>query len=494
MRKTVGTVAVLATLALLTAYAQDSKATLDAVATAMGATNLNQIQYSGTGSNGAYGQAYAPGGAWPMFKVTSYVATIYYSVPAMSVELERTNPDGPARGGGGLPLVAPQTQNQAVSGGYAWNVNAAPAPGQNANVPALAAAPQRLLDLWTTPHGVIQAAIASKATVAGRVASFTLNGTPIKVTFSLNNLVSKVEWTSNAAVLGDVANDITYSMYKDFGRVKFPTRIVQRQGGFPILDLTITDVKLGGTNAVTVPANVTAAATAASAAPAAAPAPPIVTTTKVADGVFYLQGGTHHSMAVEFKDYSVLFEAPNNDDRAMAVIEATKKAVPNKPIKYVINSHNHFDHLGGVRAAMAEGLTIITQAANKPYYEKVAVAPHTLGPDLLSKTPKAPAIETVLEKRVITDGTQTLEIYRMPTDHTSTMLVGYIPKAKILYEVDLFNGPAAGAAPPAPAPVNPATLDFYNRLQTMKLDVDQILAGHGGRIATMKDLQAAVGR
>lgn len=81
------------------------------------------------------------------------------------------------------------------------------------------------------------------------------------------------------------------------------------------------------------------------------------------------------------------------------------------------------------------------------------------------------------------------------------MLIGYVPKAKVLFEVDLFNGPAvpnpnapAAATPTTPAPVNPATLAFYNKLQTMKLDVDQILAGHGGCIATMRDLQTADGK
>jgi glyoxylase-like metal-dependent hydrolase (beta-lactamase superfamily II) len=201
-------------------------------------------------------------------------------------------------------------------------------------------------------------------------------------------------------------------------------------------------------------------------------------------------------MAVEFKDYSVIFEAPQTDERALAVLDATKKAIPNKPIRYVINSHNHFDHLGGIRAVMAEGITIITQTRNKEYYDKIATMPHTLSPDRLAKSSKKPVIETVDEKRVITDGTQTLEIYRLPSMHSETLLMGYLPKQKILYEVDVFNAPAAPTpnAPASAAPPNPATVEFVANLEKMKLDVDQVLAGHGPRVVTMKDLRSSAGR
>jgi glyoxylase-like metal-dependent hydrolase (beta-lactamase superfamily II) len=175
----------------------------------------------------------------------------------------------------------------------------------------------------------------------------------------------------------------------------------------------------------------------------------------------------------------------------MAVLDATKKAIPNKPIRYVVNSHNHFDHLGGVRAVMAEGITIITQAENKAYYEKIAAMPHTIVPDRLSRSPKKPVIETVAEKRVLTDGNQILELYHVTTDHTDTMLVGYLPKAKILIEADLWNPPAANA--PAQNAVNPVTTAFFDTIQRMKLDVSQV-AGLHGRLAAVKEFQTAAGK
>src|SRR6185503_106748 len=152
MRTTAQAVSVIVALAVAAASAQDGTATLDAAARALGAATLTSIQYSGSGTNNAFGQAYAPGGPWPAFKVTSYTASINYATPAMRIELERTNPDGVIRGGGGLPLLAPQRQIQVVSGTFAWNVA-----GQNA-APAQATLDDRLRAIWLTPHGVIKAA------------------------------------------------------------------------------------------------------------------------------------------------------------------------------------------------------------------------------------------------------------------------------------------------------------------------------------------------
>src|SRR5229473_7836632 len=213
MRKALVTIAVVATVAVLTVRAQDARATLDAAAKAMGSDSLTSIQFSGNGMNAAYGQAFRPGGPWPAFKVTSYTASINYGTPAMRIELDRTNPDGKVEGGGGLPLVAPQKQIQALSGRAAWNV------ANNAPVAALAALRDRQLALWTTPHGVIKSAIANSATVTGRVISFAVNGVNLHATLGADNLVSKVEMTTDAAVLGDTITETTYSNYGDFGGV-----------------------------------------------------------------------------------------------------------------------------------------------------------------------------------------------------------------------------------------------------------------------------------
>jgi glyoxylase-like metal-dependent hydrolase (beta-lactamase superfamily II) len=460
--------------------------TLDAVAKALGASRgLTQIQFSAKGSNHAYGQAWKADMAWPAFKIFAYTATVDYAVPAMRIDLQRTNPDvTPVRGGGGLPLLAPQTQSQAVSGKIAWNLATPANGGAPVATPAPAAVADRQLLLWTlTPQGVIKAAMANNATVAARVISFKVGDTQVRASLSPANLITSVRATGDAAVLGDTVTETTFTNYEEYRGVQFPMRIVQKQGGFPILDLTVIAVRPQANVLIDVPSAIQSAA-----APALAAVR--VDTQKVADGVYYLTGGSHHSVAVEFKDYVVVVEAPQTDDRAVAVFEAVKKAIPNKPIKYVVNSHNHFDHLGGVRAAMAEGYTVVTHSSNKLYYEKVAAMPHTIVPDRLAKAGKKPVVEGVLDKRVFTDETNTLELYRLSTDHNDTMLVAYLPKAKILVEADMWNPPAANAPPP-PA-VSPVVVQLVDGIKKLNLDVQQI-AGLHGRLATIQELRTAAG-
>ena len=486
MQRTIVAVVVAAALQTAQPHAQGGNATLEAAAKALGASkNLTSLQFSATGSNHAYGQAWKADMPWPAFKIYSYTATFDFATPAMRIDLQRTNPDTtPVRGGGGLPLLAPQQQIQAVSGNVAWNLAVPANGGAPTATPAPAAVNDRLLTLWTlTPQGVIKAAMANNAIVTGRTITFKVGETKVTATLGPTNLITSVKTLGDAAVLGDTVTETTFTNYEQDRGVQFPMHIVQKQGGFPILDLTVTAVRPQSNVRIDVPSTIQPAA-----APAAAAVR--VETQKVSDGVYYLTGGSHHSVAVEFKDYVVVVEAPQTDDRAVAVFEAVKKTIPSKPIKYVVNSHNHFDHLGGVRAAMAEGYTIVTQANNKLYYERIAAMPHTVTPDRLSKSPKKPVVEGVVDKRVFTDDTNTLELYRLSTDHNDSMLVAYLPKAKILVEADMWNPPAANAPPP-PA-VSPVVVQLVDGIKKLNLDVQQI-AGLHGRMATIQELRTAAG-
>ena len=191
--------------------------------------------------------------------------------------------------------------------------------------------------------------------------------------------------------------------YKDFGDIKFPTHIVETEGGRPILDLAITKAQANVRNAaLQVPGPVQQATL-----------PPVrVASQKVADGVWFLSGGTHNSILVEFKDYVVVVEAPLNEARSPAVIAEVKKLVPGKPIKYLINTHHHFDHSGGIRTYVAEGATVITNEGNKSFYQQAWKQPRTLDPDELAKNPKKPTFITYKDKYVLSDGTRELDIYR----------------------------------------------------------------------------------
>jgi glyoxylase-like metal-dependent hydrolase (beta-lactamase superfamily II) len=462
---------------------------------------VNRMEIWGSGTTYAFGQAYKPGGPWPAFK-TEYHVAVGYNPPAMRVEMTRTNPDGPIQGGGGLPLASPQHTIQTVRDVYAWNeseLGAGLAPGKGTATPAMAAVKDRLLQLWTLPYGVVKAALAAGdktkisvengATVITFPLSGPLAGIAVKATLDADNLVTKVETQTDNPVLGDMATETYYSDYADHGEIKTdiksPGHIVQKQGGYPVLDIQVKMADLNNPYLVfPVPDNVMKAA-------AEGPAPIKVDTAKVADGVYYLTGGTHHSVAVEFNSYVALVECPLGDDRSLAVLDAVKKAIPNKPVKYVIATHHHFDHAGGLRACVAEGATVITQAENLPYFQKVLTMPHTIKPDKEAQVKKKPVLEVVTDKKVLTDGKQILELYHIAgTDHADTMLIGYLPKAKILIEADVWNPAPANATP---GPVVKENVNLYEQIKKLNLDVEQITPLHG-RLMTINDLAKVIGK
>jgi len=201
---------------------------------------------------------------------------------------------------------------------------------------------------------------------------------------------------------------------------------------------------------------------------------------KIGDGVWFLGGGSHNSVLVEFPTYLAMIEAPLGDARSLAVMEEARKLVPGKPIKYLINSHHHFDHFGGVRAYVAAGATIITNEMNVPSYEKIFSAPHSLAPDELSKNPKKAEIIPVKEKYVLSEGGQSIEIYHVDGDmHNADIMMMYLPKDKILVEADDFTPDMPGV--PAPSGPRPKIFEanLNKQLQRLKLDVATIAPLHG---------------
>jgi glyoxylase-like metal-dependent hydrolase (beta-lactamase superfamily II) len=263
--------------------------------------------------------------------------------------------------------------------------------------------------------------------------------------------------------------------------------IVMREGGFPILDIGVAQVRPNSTEAVEV---VTRATSAPPSAPPPAQAAPVPQ--RIADGIWQLIPNGEGSILVEFKDYVVMVEAPISDAVSAASMEAAKRLAPGKPIKYVINTHHHADHSGGLRAYVAEGVPIITHESHKKYYEEqIFKNPHSLNPDRLARMPRAPIIETMKDKRVLTDGNMVLEIHLMKEQlHTEGLLMVYVPKEKTLIQADAYI-PRPGA-PPLPAP-SPHTINLVDNVSRLKLNVDRVFHIHGGS-SPYAEVLAAAGR
>ena len=467
----------------------DARNVVDTVARTIGAATVKTIQFSGSGNIFGFGQSYQPGGPWVKFNLKSYTQLADYERGASREENVRTYLDPPDLGGTAL-FIGELRQVAFLSGDAAWNAGPGGAPA-----PAPAAVEARQLQLAITPHGFVKAAMAASPTVQSKtvggkrlsVVSFTWKG-KYKVNGYVNsqNLLEKVETWMPDPFLGDMLVENIFTDYRDFSGVKFPGKMVQNQGGFPVLDLTVSDVQPNAPASLDVPEA------------ARQPVPPVsrIESLKLADGVWFLTAPVGpNSMAVEFQDYVAVVEGPFSEERSLAVIAEVKKLVPNKPLRYLINTHHHFDHSGGIRTYAAEGVTIITHQINKAWYEKNFRLPRTLVPDKLSQNRKSAKLVTLTDKYVLTDGSHSLEVHlSQGLGHNPGLLLVYLPKEKVLYQADYFTAPPAGAPlPPADHMINRRNLNLQENIDRLHLDVERIAAAHG-RVMPIADLRKAIGK
>ena len=228
--------------------------------------------------------------------------------------------------------------------------------------------------------------------------------------------------------------------------------------------------------------------------------PNTVATTELADGVWLLGGASHNSVAVEFENYVAVIEAPLDEPHNLAVIEEVVRLVPDKPIRFLVNTHQHHDHIGGLRTYMHIGATIITHWRNYDFYTRDVLnyVPRTIEPDMLSLWPPTELAEgyqyeTVRENYWLRDGTRAMHIsYVQPLGHVEGMLVAYLPDARLLVEADLYDPPADPQTPPTAA-ASAANRSLYRHVQRLGLDVETIVPIHG-QPTPWSDLASLVGR
>lgn len=447
-------------------------------AATMGGANAKSLRYVAEGTGYTFGQAYKPGGAWPRITLHSFTRTIDYDKGAMRDEivLSRAEPTG----GGGYPLSGQQRNDQLISGDLAWNQT----PG--GAVPGPRFVSDRIHQLWITPHGLLKAAARNKADArrganGGSTLTFVEPGRfSATAQLSSEGLVTQVDSVFPDPVLGDTRMVTSYSDYRDIAGIKFPMRIRQTSGGFPVLDVTVKEVQ---TNADI---------TALQIPEAARNVGERVTNEKVAEGVWLLGGGSHNSVAIEMRDHMVLVETPLNDARTQAVIAQAKTLAPGKPIRFAINSHSHFDHAGGVRTAVAEGATIVTQAANVPFFESAFAQANRVRPDRMAQEGRRLSTLSVGDKLAIGDASRPMELHRITDSvHSDSFLMVYLPNEKLLIEADAFT-PGAPNSPP-PAVPNANHVNLIANIERLGLKVDRILPLHG-RVVPLSDLYAAAGK
>jgi glyoxylase-like metal-dependent hydrolase (beta-lactamase superfamily II) len=433
------------------AFAQDAKTVIADAQRALG--GVNSITYSGSARGVAFQQCGGNATATvcygthdPMQPVMSYVRVIDLGAP-----LSRHTGNTVNFGGGGDTTPRPGT--------YFQEVTAEQARGQNWG---------QALELYITPWGFLKGAADNNATAARRrvegkdytvlswsPAAKAPSGKAYVVNGYVNgeNLVERVETWLGENIMGDMHIVADYSGYRKFGTAVAPTKIAQTRGGWPFFEV---DVNTAQGN----PPNLASLATRPPPPPGAGggggggggggqPAALTVTKEDLGQGAWRYTTApapnSYDSVVVEFNNYVMMLEAGQSQARAQAYVDEIKKQFPNKPIRYVVNTHPHSDHTGGLPVLVAEGATLVAQENSREFFERALNTPRTLLDDSLAKNPKRLKIETFPDKKVYTDGTQTVELYHIfPAPHSNALLVAYLPRQKVLFQGDFSITPAQG--------------------------------------------------
>jgi glyoxylase-like metal-dependent hydrolase (beta-lactamase superfamily II) len=469
------------------AMAQDAKTVIANAQKALG--DVKSITYSGSAKDVAFQQCGANstdmqcrGTHDPMRPIKNYVRVIDLTAPASRATGATNN-----IGAGGSTTVAPGTFTQQVTPQQAdvsqpWNNS---------------------LEFYITPWGFLKGAAENNATVSKKKAdgknytvltwspavkaasgkSYTINGY-----VDDKNMVDRVETWLGENIMGDMHILATYTGWKDFGGVQAPSKIVQTRGGWPFFEVEVTAAKANPADVATlVPIAPPPAGRGGGGAPGAPPAMN-VTSEKLGDGLYRLTtgAGSYDSVIVEFKDYIMMLEAGQSIARGQAYIAKTKELIPNKPIRYVFNTHPHSDHTGGLPALVAEGAIIITQKNNEKFLSDALNTPRTLLTDVLAQNPKKAKIEAVEEKKVYSDGTRIVEMYHAyPAPHSNGLLIAYMPKEKVLFQGDFSVNPGE--------PANDHVMALYPVLQKLNLDYDRYINVHTSAAPQHKaDVEKAV--
>jgi glyoxylase-like metal-dependent hydrolase (beta-lactamase superfamily II) len=487
---------------------------LAAAAREIGEANLKCVTFSGSGYAGAVGQTFenAVNIDWPRIdSLANYTRSINWDAGTSKETFDRKPGLSPASWKYGLgwqdgtPTQKAARQTHIVNGRVAWHIDG---DGQPVLVPQELADLYQL-DLWLNPPGFLKAARLPGANPIafwrweqlekGRdgnvvqpekvhvVAITVLGKYRVDATINSQNQITRIKTTVGEPALGDFNIEHESTNQIAFGNIKWPTAWHSHHGwddNWQFYRLSTGHNGYGGTfpnvqpnvcgDPVPVPASIAQAAKTSTTT--------AVTVEKLADGVYMLGGGPANSYMVEFGNFVAVFEAPGNEERSLSVIDAVAKLAPNKPIRWLISSHPHFDHIGGLRTYLHVGATIVAHAKNIPFLNSDVLnyEPRTVSPDIVSKWPPTEVsegynYEAVQENYVITDNRRILRVYYVqPLQHVEGMLMAYLPAERIAFQADLFDTHESPRAAQLPA-----MRSLANQVARMKLAIDTLAPVHG---------------
>jgi len=287
------------------------------------------------------------------------------------------------------------------------------------------------------PLPVLLAALADDASL-GAVAvegdDLVIEVTQAGTTFwlAVDNRTALPAWVRRigpSATLGDVTTTIYFTGYLPFDEIELP---VGFSTAIDWRDTTTSffHVDSYGINQDELPAVEERSGPAQGTAPRAQ-------AEQLADGVWDIRIGGNGGAVIEFDDHLTMFEVYGSEAASFARIDLANTLVPGKQVSEVIVSHHHFDHSGGLRAAVARGLTIISRRGNEAIFREMVARPAPNFPDALARNPRPLNFVPVDEHLVLEDSTARVDVYHaVGHTHMAEAVFAYVPAHRIFLEGD----------------------------------------------------------
>jgi len=425
---------------LASAYAQTPEmGVIKSAAQAVGGVDriraVTTLIIEGEGTNPNVGQNRNPNDPLLDWKITDYKKTIDLMHGRMRLQQHRQAQFA-------FSMANDVRQNFVLDGNIAFNVDAS---GKAARAPE-SAVKERRIEMLDNPLAIVRLAL-DPATKLGHLHSegkvqlvdvTTAKGDQLTLAVdTTTHLPASVRWLSFSDNLGDIRNETFFQDYETVGGLKLPKRYLTK---IDFRNYTTGDIRVSKNTVGGDAGNLAAPEAVASAKPPV-PGPVTAKPVPVVKGIWWLQcSGNHSSTLYEFADHLTLFEAPSSAAQARVVIDAARSVVPSKPLTEIVISHHHFDHTGGLRTVIAEGLTIISHKDNEQYFRELAARKATLHPDELAKHPMPLKFRGVGEHTVLKDASMEVELYQMKDNvHSGLNLVAWVPRYRFLSQSDLFD-------------------------------------------------------
>jgi len=441
--------------------------------------DTQRLEFRAQGWEACLGQPWNISDGWARWSLRDYSRVMDYSAGASLQRATRqAGMDQDRIGGcGAQPGAAPVAQQTSINADSDW-------PGA--------------LTMWMTPHGFLQLAARHAAHVESRnEGGWSINFTypeqgvnyPVSGEFDVAGRLLSTRTRIDNTVFGDMLVETRFGPYRNFGSIRYPGTIEQLQGGFAVLDLQILEVIPDTQSEAVLPAR-PGPTGGGGAGPANAP-----TTTELTPDIV-VSNGAYQAVFVNQPEGIVVIDGLQSEERSAELITQAKAAFPGKAIRYVISTHNHFDHASGLRAFVAEGATIITHVINEEFFRAALSAPRTL---LFADPQSRPAqVQGVGDYYALGTGDQQIELYRLEGNiHADDMLIAYLPAINTVVEADVLQpwiNPVFGGGRDGP---HPFLIHLADELERLNLPYTQFVPVHRPPqppLMTREDLMNAIGR